>query len=231
MIMRRLPLACAVLVLAASPQPATITGRVFDVYHRPVRSARVATMNRLGTTGKVRLVAGNEAIVDDAGMYRLSLPAGRYILAVLPPPDGLDHATVFPAYFQDTVDFAKAKPIDVSAGEIRPFTDFLLLEVESHQVAGRVDGIPNGWGPVGVLLRSVSGYTESLRAVTADTRGHFQFDHIPAGSYELEAVGPIVGPMALRPVLGTPRRSRTVQVEVAAPEISGIQIHLNPGAR
>src|SRR5215469_15154401 len=115
-------LAFAAFALAAAAQPATITGRVFDVYHRPVRLARVATMEQHIELGKPRLIAGTQATVDDAGMYHLSLPAGRYVLAVLPPPDGMDHATVFPAYLQDNVEFAKAQPIEVTAGEIRPFT-------------------------------------------------------------------------------------------------------------
>src|SRR5690242_15742761 len=99
MVSWRVPVACAVLVLAAGAQPAVITGRVFDVYHRPVRSATVATMERKLVGGREQIVPGMRASVDDEGMYRLSLPPGRYILAVLPPPRGMDHATVFPAYF------------------------------------------------------------------------------------------------------------------------------------
>ena len=231
MILWRTPAACAFCVFAAAAQPATITGRVFDVYHRPVRLARVAIMERHIESRKPRLVAGTQATVDDAGMYRLSLPAGRYVLAVLPPPYGMDHATVFPAYLQDNVDYAKAQPIEVTAGEIRPFTDFLLLEVESHRLAGRVGGIPKGWGPVGILLQAATGYTEPLRAVAADSRGHFSFDHIPAGSYDLKAIGPIVGGITLEPVLGAQPESGVVHIEVAAPEVSGIQIHLRPATR
>ncbi len=229
--MRSLGLACAAFALAAAGQPATITGRVFDVYHRPVRLARVATMERHMEKGKVHLIAGAQATVDDAGMYRLSVPAGRYVLAVLPPPYPMDHATVFPAYLQDNVDFAKAQPVEVTAGEVRPFTDFLLLEVESHWLSGQVDGIPKGWGPAGILLRAESGYTGPLRAVQADSGGRFLFDHIPSGSYELHAIGPIVGSMTLQPVLGTARRSGTVHVEVTAPQVGGIQIHLHPATR
>ena len=231
MIPWRTPLACAVFVLAAAAQPATISGRVFDVYHRPVRLARVATMERHIERGKPRLIAGTQATVDDAGMYRLSLPAGRYVLAVLPPPYPMDHATIFPAYLPDNVDFSKAQPIEVTACELRPFTDFLLLEVESHRVAGQVDGAPTGWGPVAILLRAASGYTEPLRAAEADSHGRFVFDHIPAGSYDLTAIGPIVGGMTLQPVVGTPSQSGTVHIDLAAPQISGIRIHLHPAAR
>jgi hypothetical protein len=231
MIPWRMLLACAALAFAGAAQPATITGRVFDVYHRPVRAARVATMEQQLVRGKQRLIPGAQTTVDDAGMYRLPLPAGRYVLAVLPPRYAMDHATVFPAYLNDNVDFAKTQPIEVTAGELRPFTDFLLLEVESHRLAGQVEGVPKGWGTVGVLLKSETGYTEPLRAVEADSRGRFVFDHIPAGSYELNAVGPVVGVMALRPFLGTPAQSGAVHIEVAAPDVSGIQIHLHPAPR
>ena len=213
----RMPAAWAAFVLAAGAQPATITGRVFDVYHRPVKLATVSTMEHKVIDGREQVVAGTRASVDAAGMYRLSLPPGRYILAVLPPPQGMDHAAVFPAYFQDTTDFSKAQPIDVGAGEIRPFTDFLLLEVESHRLSGRVTGAARGTTRIDVVLRGASGYTGPLRTTTADNRGQFRFGHIPAGSYELTASA---GDM-----------SGGVHVDLAAPELSGIRIHLRPASR
>ena len=212
-----LSLACVLFTAAASAQPAVITGRVFDVYHRPVKSATVATVSRKGGEGREQIVPGIRAFVDDTGMYRLSLPPGRYLLAVLPPPQGTDHATVFPAYFQDTTDFSKAQPIDVGAGEIRPFTDFLLLEVESHRLSGRVTAMTRGTTRIDVVLRGVSGYTDPLRTTTTDNRGQFRFEHIPAGSYEVTASA---GGM-----------SGGVHVELAAPEVGGIQIHLHPASR
>ena len=205
------------LFAVASAQPAVITGRVFDVYHRPVRSATVATMERKVVGGREQIVPGMRASVDDAGMYRLSLPPGRYILGVLPPPRGMDHATMFPAYFQDTTDFSKAQPVNVGAGEIRPFTDFLLLEVESHGLSGRVTGAAGSATRIEVVLRGVSGYTGPLRTTATDNRGQFRFEHIPAGSYEVTASA---GGM-----------SGGVHVELAAPELSGIQIHLHPASR
>ncbi|HLK50804.1 MAG TPA: carboxypeptidase-like regulatory domain-containing protein [Bryobacteraceae bacterium] len=212
--MWRLP-ACALLALAAAAQPATITGRVFDVYHRPVRSARVATMTRKTVGGTEQIVAGAQATVDDAGMYRLALPAGRYVLAVLPPPGEMDFATVFPAYFYDTVEFAKAQPVEVRAGEIRPFTDFLLLEVESHRAAGRVSGASSDG--ITVALHSASGYMGPLCVTTTDRQGWFRFEHLAAGSYDLTAFGA--------------GKSGKVHVDLTAPEVSGIQIHLRPAAR
>lgn len=213
----RLPAACAVFVFVAAAQQATITGRVFDTYHRPVKQAAVATMERWFIEGQEHFVALNQVSVDEAGMYRLSVPAGRYILAVLPPPHGMDHATVFPAFFQDTTDFSNAQPIDVSAGEILPFTDFLLLEVESHQLSGRVSGAARGVTRIDVVLRRASGYTGPLRTITTDNRGQFRFEHIPAGLYELTASA---GDM-----------SGDVHVDLAAPELSGIQIRLRRASR
>jgi hypothetical protein len=211
----RIPLVCAIFALALYAQPATVTGRVFDVYHRPVRGSRVATMARLGAA---RVVAETSAVVDDAGMYRLSLQPGRYILAVLPPPHPLDFATVFPAYLPDTVEFDKAQPISVGPGEIRPFVDFLLLDVESHRLQGEVKEIPAGAGAITVALSPSSGFLDPIQIVPADSLGRFHLDHVPAGSYELQASW-------------ASSRSASVRVEVRKPEIRGIEIHLRAAAR
>jgi len=214
---------------AADASNATITGRVFDVYHRPVRSARVASMTRLTIAGRTRIVATTSATVDSAGMYRLTLPAGRYVLAVLPPPQAVDFATMFPAYFQDAVEFNKAQPVDLKAGEIRPFVDFLLLDVESHRLTGEVKGLDRQWGGAGVTLSKSSGFTDVLRVVLTDRLGRFEIDHIPAGSYTLKAFAPASVPKG---ILRWPRdESVAVQVDVRQPEIHGIQIHLDSAAR
>ncbi|MBZ5576624.1 MAG: carboxypeptidase-like regulatory domain-containing protein [Acidobacteriia bacterium] len=205
---------------AADLPSATVTGRVFDVYHRPVRAAQVATMERRTVEGLPRLVAGARAIVDEAGMYRLVLPPGRYVLAVLPPPDPPDFAAVFPAYLGDIVDPGKAPSIEVRPGEIRPFTDFLLLNVESHRIAGAITGIPASGFSVTVSLYAASGFVEPLRTVQADVRGRFHMDYLPAGSYELKAAGPGASP-----------RYGSAHIDLVQPEITGIQIHLPSAAR
>ncbi len=219
--MWRVGLAWTVFVLAASPQAATITGRVFDVYHRPVAAARVVTMERQFQDGKLSLRAGSaEAVVDSAGMYRLTVPPGRYTLAVLPPPRALDFAAVFPAYLPDTADFEKAQAIEVRAGALRPFADFLLLEVEPHRISGEVSGIPPSLGThdFAVALHASSGYTGALRSVPVDLHGRFQMDFVPAGSYELR-------------VSGSRGLHGVTAIRVIAPETTGIQIHLRPAAR
>jgi len=213
-------LACALLLAYAfggAQEPATVTGRVFDSFHRPVPNARVAPMERRKIEGKVRLVAGQpQATVNSAGMYRLSLPSGRYTLAVLPPSNPLDFAAVFPAYLGDVVDGEKAPTIQVRAGELRPFVDFLLLEVESHRMSGQVIGIDHA--PVAVTLYDASGYAGPLRTVMTNEQGGFVLDRIPAGSYELRAAG-------------TSALYGSIHVEVQAPEMSGLRIQLRPGAR
>lgn len=227
-------LLCFVLAAAgwaATPATATITGRVFDTYHRPVPSARVVTIERQVVHGQVQLVPGAaQALVDEKGMYRLSVPAGRYTLAVTPPPKPLDFATVFPAYLGDNVDAAKAPALEVRPGEIRPFVDFLLIEVESHRIAGMVEGIPAAWGGAAVTLSCSTGYTKPLRAVMTDSQGRFQFDHLPAGTYKLDAFGPVTRIVGLD-VFWEHGKSGSVQVNVAAPEVRGVRIHLQPIAR
>jgi len=233
LVARRAPhlllLLCSLSAFAADSSLATVTGRVFDVYHRPVRSARVATMSRITEAGHTRIVAAMSAKVDDAGMYRLAVPPGRYILAVLPPPQPVDFATVFPAYFQDAVNFDKAQPLDLKAGEIRPFVDFLLLDVESHRLSGQVKGLNRQWGGAAVTLSKSAGFTDVLSVVQTDPLGRFEIDHVPAGSYILKAVAPVRVPNG---VLRWPRdESIGVEVQVRQPEIQGIQIQLLSAAR
>jgi len=213
-------LACALCLasaLAGAQEPAIITGRVFDSFHRPVPNARVTPMERREINGKLAFNAGSaQATVDTAGMYRLSLPPGRYTLAVLPPSQPLDFAAVFPAYLGDIVDAEKAPVIEVRSGELRPFVDFLLLEVEPHRVSGRVSGINQA--SVTVTLYAASGYAGPLRTVVTDKQGEFVFDRIPAGSYELKAAGP-------------PAWYGSFHIDVRAPEIGNVRIHLRPDAR
>ena len=213
-------LACALLLasaFASAQQPATITGRVFDSFHRPVPNARVAPMEHRKIEGKLRLVAGQpQAVVNSTGMYRLSLLPGRYTLAVLPPPKPLDFAAVLPAYLGDVVDGEKAPFIEVRAGELRPFVDFLLLEVEPHRVSGEVIGMDHA--SVAVTLYATDGYAGPLQSVMAGKEGGFVFDRIPAGSYELRAAGP-------------PALYGSVHIDVQAPEMRNVRIQLRPGAR
>ena len=230
---RRLSVGALVLLCAysAAQEPATITGRVFDAYHRPVPSARVVPMERRTEAGKLRLIAGNpQAVVNQAGMYRLSLPPGHYLLAVIPPPKPLDFATIFPAFLGDIVDPEKAPSIDVKPGELRPSVDFLLLEVESHRITGKVTGIPPEWAgaSIEVSLHAANVYTGTLRTVFAGTSGDFLFDHLPAGSYDLIAAGPA---STVRPVPGNAPWYGSIHLDVAAPEITGIQIHLHAATR
>jgi len=200
---------------AFAAEPATITGRVLDVYHRPVRAASVVTIDRRRAAGKLQSIPGARATVDVAGQYRLALPPGRYLLAVTPPPGGTDFATVFPAYFQDTVEIDQAKPIELRPGEVRPFVDFLLLDVESHRIAGEVTPAPGR--AISVSLYATTGFVEALRTVETDARGHFRIEHVPAGSYELRA--------------GQSAWYGSVHIDVVQPEITGIQIHLQADAR
>lgn len=224
------------LVLAATgwgagPDTATITGRVFDTYHRPVPEAQVVTIQRQVVNGEVQLVPGNApALVDQKGMYRLSVPAGRYLLAVTPPPNALDFATVFPAYLGDVIDAAQAPTVEVRAGELRPFVDFLLIEVDSHRISGRVEDIPRQWGGAAVTLSNATGYTKPLHAIMTDMQGRFQFDHVPAGAYQLEAFGPVARIVGLDVIWGH-GESGSVQLHVSAPEVRGVRIHLRPVTR
>jgi hypothetical protein len=188
-------------------------------------------MDRQDAQGQVRLISGKfQAVVDGAGTYQLSLPAGRYILAVTAPPHPLDFTTVFPAYLGDIVDFDKAPSVEVRPGELRPFTDFLLLEVESHRVRGEVTGVPKKWGGAAVILSSGSGYSGPLQVVMTGATGQFHFDHVPGGSYKLEALGPVAQIVGLD-VLWGHEKSGSVHLDVQAPEIDGLRIHLHAAPR
>ena len=229
---RRLAALCAYLcciTLAFAADPATITGRVFDVYHRPVPGASVVTIDRRHIAGKLQLVTGASAVVDKAGMYRLSVPPGSYVLAVLPPPHPLDFAAVFPTYLGDIVDADQAPSVEVAPGELRPFTDFLVLEVESHRLSGRVTGLSKRDGAAAVTLSSASGYTGPLQTTLTDPQGRFYLDHIPAGTYRLEAFSRVTAVEGV--FLWGGQKSGSAQIDVRAPETTAVQIHLHHAAR
>lgn len=216
----------ALSAFAAEPQTAVVTGRVFDVFHRPVPYARVVTIDRRGE----RLVPGpSSAVVDATGMYRLSLAPGSYQIAVTPPPHELDFCTVFPVYFPDTTDANQAQAVVLHPGEIRPFTDFLLLEVESHRLSGQVTGIRRP-GAAAIVLSSMSGYTDPLRKAATDKQGRFHLDHIPEGAYKLEAFAPITnadGPVTVRGGAWY----GSIHLDVRSPQMSGIRVQLRTRPR
>jgi hypothetical protein len=226
-------LALAATGWAAGPDAATITGRVFDTYHRPVPAAVVVTIERRTDHGRVWIFPSKPAaVVDKKGMFQLTLPPGSYRLAAAPPPRTLDFTTIFPVYYRDTLDPNQAQAVVLRAGELRPFIDFLLIEQEPHQLAGRVTDVPAEWksGAVAVLLYASSGYAGPLRTVLTDADGRFRMEQVPAGSYSLIAAGPVVRLDGLNPLLGSHPRYGSVAVALSAPELDRIQIPLRPGA-
>jgi hypothetical protein len=88
-----------------------------------------------------------------------------------------------------------------------------------------------GGSPVAVSLSSSNGYTGPLQIVLAGAYGQFVFDRIPAGSYQLNAAGPVTSINGLEPRLDKSPWYGSVHLDVRAPEISGIQIHLRAAAR
>ena len=217
---------------AAGPDTATITGRVFDTYHRPVPGAVVVTVkSRTGHGGTWVVPSKPAVVVDKKGMFQLSLPAGSYRLAATPPPQALDFTTIFPVYYRDTLDPNQAQAVVLRPGELRPFIDFLLIEQEPHELAGRVTDAPADWknGAIAVSLYASSGYAAPLRTVLAGADGRFQMEQVPAGSYRLVGAGPVVRLDGLNPVLRDHPRYGTIQVTLSAPELHGLRIPLRAG--
>ncbi len=214
-----------------------IAGRVIDSHGDPLENVEVRAM-ALPRSGRGRPQMRSSTSTNDIGEFRVArLPAGRYLLMVVPrrfdfnPTEQLvaDLQPV-PTYYPGVLSIEQAQPITVERGMSLTGLDVMALEGVSSVVSGTAID-PSGQpvrGNGSIMARTVTettgfnGGPVGNGLIKAD--GTFQIK-LPPGEYQLEARGsrPQQQP-GDAPLVGSARVSVTG-------DISGLAIVMGGGAR
>ncbi len=169
-----------------------ITGRLTDAWGDPVDRAAVYVTRLSGPGDRHREPAG-QTTTDDRGLYRLfGLAPGRYRLAVLPPEreDGEEPAA--PIYYPGVLDPARARPLEVAAGEEIGGADVVLRPERLYEVRGRLaEPPPEGARGMRIHIQRVrEGPDAPPAGAPVEKDGTFLLPRLPPGPYVLSALGP-----------------------------------------
>lgn len=217
-----------------------IAGRVVDAYGDPVESAELRVVSAARAGSRVTLRGGWQT--NDLGEFRVSgLPAGRYLVAALPPRNFfVDESSManaqplpepLPTYYPGAVAQDQAQPLTLGKGQAVIGIEIVMAEGTPTLVSGVVvsrDGSPVTSGG-GVTARSVA--TESLPGSSVrggGIRGDGTFRmKLSPGEYILDAH---VSLPAAGPRQGENEQFGTARVSVGTEALEGISIVIGRGA-
>ena len=188
-----------------------IAGRVLDDTGEPVVDVRVMAMRAAAGAPDARFlgpegpfVPGGQGQTNDLGEFRLfGLPAGEYVVQVMPRPDfggsaGGRTTTTLTTYFPGTSDRAAAEPVRVGAGQIVGEITIRMIGVPAFQVSGVV--LDDARRPVANAMVRMSDERTAdpafamalLNQTRTDASGRFSIFNVPNGTYTLVAIAPLV---------------------------------------
>jgi Carboxypeptidase regulatory-like domain len=214
-----------------------IAGRVIDSHGDPLENVEVRAM-ALPKSGRGRSQMRTSTMTNDIGEFRASrLPAGRYLLMVVPrrfdfnPSESMvADLQPMPTYYPGVLSIEQAQPITVERGTSVMGLDVMALEGVSSVVSGMTidpsgQPVPGNGSIMARTATDVSGFNGGQVAngpIRPD--GTFQIK-LPPGDYVLEARGsrPQQQP-GDAPFVGSARVSVTG-------DISGLAIVMGGGAR
>jgi hypothetical protein len=156
---------------------------------------------QLGVGGVTRITidGGPGAFIGSTG------PGGAPPPPPPPPPVPVDNPeTYLPVYFPGTTDVTSATPIDLRAGGNIDGVNLTVVDVKPVRIRGQVmsGGRPAAGAQVSFYQRSNSNGNLTVRGVTANDTGAFEFRNVAPGSYEIAATVNAAGPGVV--LLGTP---------------------------
>lgn len=165
-----------------------IAGRVLDAQGAPLRDAMVYTFT-VPMAGSIDVIGGpvrehSNVHPDAAGQYRIhGLRPGRYAVGVV-------HDSGVALYPNNTA----PQMFDVLSGE-EYRADFSIATGVTYKVHGTIHGTIDGDAKGGYGVTLVTPGMRSVAIAQQWTAGKntFQFDHVPPGSYDVLAAGPMTG--------------------------------------
>ncbi|MGH9409582.1 MAG: carboxypeptidase regulatory-like domain-containing protein [Vicinamibacterales bacterium] len=188
--------------VALSPGGA-IVGRILDEDGSAFAGAIVNALATRNDQGTDLLVSAATAETDDRGEFRLyGLAPGEYYVSASDPafrsistPEGVQHYS--PTYAPGTTFVDRAEPVRVAEAGAPPRVEFRLVLTPPARVSGQIasfDGKPLLNGTLIMTATAADGVpivapqdSSLLPSLLPD--GHFLFDHVSPGRYEIRARG------------------------------------------
>lgn len=207
---------------------AVIAGKVVDEQGDPMAGAIVSLMTSRVLNGLRSLAASISTTTNDLGEYRIAgLAAGKYVVCATVNQIGPANTAGLPPYgekcYPGPVDAAPAITMDVPAG-YEGRVDMSLAPLSAVQVRGMVSGVPEGANAtvslVSASLPALAGRMGMFLSAPVRKDGTFAVKNVPPGSY-------ILSTNALQQ---NRRLMARAQVEVAANDVDGLQLRVEPGA-
>ena len=201
----------------------------------------------VGGVTRITVTGGNPGDFGPGG------PAGAPPPPPPPPPIVDNPETYLPVYFPGTTDVTAAMAIDLRAGGNVEGINLTVADVRPVRIRGQVlsGGRPASGAQVSLYPRNNTSGNLTVRGITANDMGSFEFRNVAPGSYELAATVNGPGPNVV--LMGTPlgaaagvttmdisggRGGRNaglplmavrVPVDVTTSDIDGLALVLEPG--
>lgn len=199
-----------------------VTGTVSDFDGRPIPGVRVFAMSPPAAGRPSEPLSpglpGPATRTGSSGQYRLyDLPPGPVAIAAA-PASGI---FFYPAN-------AHPQIFDISAGAEFSGVDFSISSPGGYRVRGTVNA-PSPAASFRLSLVSAAMPSLAVAAAQSGSRGEFEFDGVPSGSYDLLAAGPAAGQGRSGALLAPNPLFGRVPVTVLNQDLDGVSVPVGPG--
>lgn len=191
------------LALSLFPQ-GTVSGRVLDADNEPVDSGFVQILSKRWARGAPRLMSVRQVQPNDLGEFRIAnLQPGIYYVVFQPVPrmDAYGGATRAGAgairaartFYPSASRASEAVPIQVKPGEEVPGVDVRMRSIATHQIRGKIVGLPGRTDFAGISIAPEDEEPLSIMAGPGNLGPDdtFSFPETAPGVYRLTYLGAI----------------------------------------
>jgi Carboxypeptidase regulatory-like domain len=178
---------------------ANISGHIKNADGKPIAGVSLEVVKYFYGDGAKQLRSVTApSFSDAAGEYRITAVApGQYYLRAVPPTQShTDKAAakdaLAPTYYPNALDAATAAQLTVRPGGDLAGMDISFTPLHAVTVTGKIQilgasSAESGKQVTGVEVILISNDADSQREISADAKGAFKFETVPAGDYTLVA--------------------------------------------